>query len=782
MDPQNFNPFNVAASSPVQHAVSEAPQTDEAMEFEHHLAEASQAAPVASRGPDYPYLSTEDLSLIDSAVAQYVARKNVQPATATGYSTGLRRLVNDLRRGGQTTDLADHKALHDHANTHFPKDTNVKRGVTVLREYHLPAYPHLTEEDRNLIDTVIAGYAAQQNLQPNTAKSYTRALRRLVNDLRRGDQMTDLADHKSLLAHLNTHFPNNGAMKTAVGVLRAYYAHAAHSRAGKRLRTLNDLEEVVLYPQPSANAASGGSSAAPQVASTGVIIRGSDKRPLYSEDAAAVVRLQQALIQGGKASEAARRLGSCLVKFSRWLFENNRPSIVARLDSKSLSDDGAIHRYPGASDANLLEALDYFRTLMTTGVVVPAPPGRPRAKLNPPPQNVPLINPETVALMEPLRIDDAGAQHSASQQANTRLEELQEEQDGQHAPSAFIQEQTAFQSEQLPQGELRRVLDHSGDQAMPSAVSDLSEELQLHDELHGLGDNYALSFPIDPEELTSDRELFSPDELLRPLDDEPAEELQDWLDGHPAPSPFIQAQAAFHAEQPPQGELRRVLDHVDNQAMPSAVSDPSEELRRLEKQLHDERHGLGDNYALSFPIDPEDFTSDRELFSPDELLRPDEPAEELQDWLDGHRASSPFIQAQAAFHSEQPPQGELRRVLDHLDDQAMPSAVSDPSEELRRLEKQLHDELHGLGGNQPALSFSIDPEDLTFDLDQFPPGELRRLLDDEPAEKLQAAFHSEQLPQGELERLLDHLDDQAMPSAVSDPSEELQERDDHPPV
>ncbi|RQH15965.1 hypothetical protein EHH60_01885 [Bradyrhizobium sp. RP6] len=550
--------------------------------------------------------------------------------------------MNDLRRGGQTIDLADHKAVHDHANTHFPKDTNVKRGVTVLREYHGPAYPHLTEEDRNLIDTVIARHAAQQNLQPTTAKNYTRALRRLVNDLRRGDQTTDLADHKSLLAHLNTHFPNNGDMKTAVGVLRAYYVpndNAAHSRAAKRPRTLNDLEEVVVYGQPSANAASGGSSGARQVATTGVIThRHSDERPVYAEDAA-VLKLEHALIEAGMSSRKAHVHGSRLIDYSRWLFENNRPSIVARLDSKLLIDDGAIHKYTGGSSATLLKSLDHFRTFRATGrPVVRA--ARPSAERNGSSQTVELINPETAMLMEPRRIDGAGAQHSASQRANTRLEELQEEQDGQHAPSAFIQEQTAFQSEQLPQGELRRVLDHSGDQAMPSAVSDLSEELQLHDELHELGDNYALSLPIDPEDLTSDRELFSPDELLRP----------------------------------------------------------------------------------------------------------DEPAEELQDWLDGHPASSPFIQAQAAFHSEPPPQGELRRVLDHLDDQAMPSAVSDPSEELRRLEKQLHDELHGLGGNQPALSFSIDPEDLTFDLDQFPPGELRRLLDDEPAEELQAAFHSEQLP------------------------------------
>ncbi|WP_158626703.1 hypothetical protein [Bradyrhizobium sp. RP6] len=561
MDTQNFNRFNVPASSQVQQEVSEAPQTDEAVQFEQHLAEASQAASVAIRRP------------------------------------------ND--------------------------------------------YPHLTEEDRNLIDTVIARYAAQQNLQPNTAKGYTQALRRLVNDLRRGGQTIDFTDHKSLLDHANTHFPKIARMRHALGVLRAYYAandNAAHSRAAKRPRTLNDLEEVVVYGQPSANAASGGSSAAPQVASTGVIIGGqSGGRPPYSEDAAAVRGLMQALIQGGMTYNWARYLGSVLGGFSRWLSENNRPSIVARLDSKSLSADGAIQMYPRGSDANLLKALDYFHTFWTTGVVVPAKRRPPRANLNPPPQNVPLINPETVALMEPLRIDDAGAQHSASQQANTRLEELQEEQDGQHAPPAFIQEQTAFQSEQLPQGELRRVLDHLDDQAMPSPVS--AEELQrmeeqLHDELHGLGRNQpALSFSIDPEDLTFDLDQFPPGELPRLLYDESAEELQEWRDDHSAPSTFIQARAAFDSKQIPEGELRRVLDHPDDEAMPSAVSDPSEELLRLEKQLHDELQGRRDDQpAPSFSIDPEDLTFDLDQFPPGELRRlvHDEPAEELQEWRDDH--------------------------------------------------------------------------------------------------------------------------------------------------
>ncbi|WP_407166145.1 hypothetical protein [Bradyrhizobium sp. ORS 111] len=746
MDPQDFN---VPASSQVQQAVSEEPQAGQDA-FEQHLAEASQAAPVASRDPaypnlptedqsliksvitqyaaqkkptpgtvrhytqvlhrlvndlrargqttdladhesllkyantyfpndsnikaglsvlgayydidsNYPYLSPEDRSLIGRMITQYAAQKNVQPATATYYSTALRRLANDVRARGHTIDLADYKSLLDHANTYFPKDEHMKRGLSVLCAYHGldPAYPNLSTEDRNLIDSVITQYAAQKSPKPETVKRYTRALRQLANDLRGRGQTTDLADHKSLLEYANTYFPKDGHMRSAVGVLRDCYApdsDAAPSRAAKRLRTPNDLEEVVAYRQPSANVASEGSSAAPQVASTGVIIRGqSDKRPFYFEDAAAVLGLEQALIRGGMTSKSARQLGNGLVGFSRWLFENNRPSIVARLDRKSLSDDEALFKYPGGTDANLLKALEYFHTFRTTGMVVPTQPGRASAKLKASHQNV-ALNPESAAPMEPLRIDDAAAQHSASDEASTRLEELQEEQDGQAAPTAFIRAQAAFHPEQLPQGELRRVLDHLDDEAMPSAVSVASEELQrLEQQMHAefLGPGYpALSFSIDPEEFTLDRELFSPEELRRLLDDEPAEELQ-----------------------------------------------------LLEKQLHDELHGLGDNHlALPLSIDPEEFTSDRELFSLEELLRPldDEPAEELQEWRDDHFAPSAF--AQAALHSEQFSQGELRRVLDHLDDEGVPSAASVALEELQHLEKQLHDDLHGLGDNHRATS------------------------------------------------------------------------------
>ncbi len=135
MDPQDFDPFDVPAWSQGQHAVSEAPQTSPAARdrFEQHLAEARRAdpAPVGARD-HYPHLSTEDRDLIDRAIAQYAAQKNLQPSTVSFYTQALRRLANDLRARGQMTDLGDHASLLAHAETYFPKDTPMKTSVGKL--------------------------------------------------------------------------------------------------------------------------------------------------------------------------------------------------------------------------------------------------------------------------------------------------------------------------------------------------------------------------------------------------------------------------------------------------------------------------------------------------------------------------------------------------------------------------------------------------------------------------------------------------------------------------
>ncbi|MDF0584977.1 hypothetical protein [Bradyrhizobium yuanmingense] len=594
MDPQNFDPFNVPAWSQVQHDVPQEPQTSHAGQdgFEQHLAEARQAepAPVGGRG-SYPHLSTEDRDLIDKAIAQYVDQKKPAANTVKLYTQALRRLANDLRARGQTTDLRDHQSLANHLDTYFPNDALMKTGVSVLRAYH---------DSRHLV------YRGRPRA-PSAKDAF--------NDGRQSpDETIDPRAQSNLLA--SEELPINHEHDTA------------QSRAAKRQRTLNDLEEVLVYRKPTASAASGGCGGAMPVASTGVIIRGQwDRRPLYPEDAADIFRLEEALIAGGMAAGTAKQHAVSLIGYSRWLFAKHKPSIVARLNAKSLSDGNDVREFSGASSSNrLLKALEYLRTFRSTGGVVPiVRPGRTRAKLNPSPQNVALINPEGPLLTEPTRIDSTAAQHRASYEANWQ-EEHQEGHDNQPVPSALLEGQVTVDPEQLPQEQLRRLRDHLEGQAIPSPVSLPSEQLQqlekkVRNELHQQSENPPdPSFPSDPEEFIIDLDQLSPAEVWRLLEDEDTQELTEGRDDQPATSAFIQEQVASDSEQLPQADLRRVLDHLDDQPSDSSVSVPPEELRRLEKDLHDALHGLtDDHFAPPVSIDPEEFTFEPEQFSPGEL-------------------------------------------------------------------------------------------------------------------------------------------------------------------
>ncbi|MEZ0015952.1 Ulp1 family isopeptidase [Sinorhizobium fredii] len=162
-------------------------------------------------------------------------------------------------------------------------------------------------------------------------------------------------------------------------------------------------------------------SSAPQPAQSPGIAIGRDNRPLYSEDAPLISGLEGALIKGGFSKSAAEQHGGSLRSFSRWLFAKEKPSIRARLDNQSLTDGGEVLEFTGQGNPKrLVQAIDYLRTLRSTGEV----PISRRAKLNPHPQNVALINPEDTVLMEPRRVDAAAAQHSASQKTGSRPEEL----------------------------------------------------------------------------------------------------------------------------------------------------------------------------------------------------------------------------------------------------------------------------------------------------------------------------------------------------------------------
>ncbi|WP_240533542.1 Ulp1 family isopeptidase [Sinorhizobium fredii] len=193
----------------------------------------------------------------------------------------------------------------------------------------------------------------------------------------------------------------------------AALARLRKSQAGAEAMELERLLGPMDEPGPS--------SSAPQPAQSPGIAIGRDNRPLYSEDAPLISGLEGALIKGGFSKSAAEQHGGSLRSFSRWLFAKEKPSIRARLDNQSLTDGGEVLEFTGQGNPKrLVQAIDYLRTLRSTGEV----PISRRAKLNPHPQNVALINPEDTVLMEPRRVDAAAAQHSASQKTGSRPEEL----------------------------------------------------------------------------------------------------------------------------------------------------------------------------------------------------------------------------------------------------------------------------------------------------------------------------------------------------------------------
>ncbi|MFK4535119.1 hypothetical protein ABIA00_003302 [Bradyrhizobium ottawaense] len=115
----------------------EEPQAGQAGQegFEQQLAEAGQAAPAAPKRANrncYPHLSEEDRDLIDKAIAQWAAQRNLSPSSASTYIQAIRRLVNDLRARGKTTDLGHHQSLVDHVNTNLSNPSTRSTMLTGL--------------------------------------------------------------------------------------------------------------------------------------------------------------------------------------------------------------------------------------------------------------------------------------------------------------------------------------------------------------------------------------------------------------------------------------------------------------------------------------------------------------------------------------------------------------------------------------------------------------------------------------------------------------------------
>ncbi|UGY30314.1 C48 family peptidase (plasmid) [Bradyrhizobium septentrionale] len=163
----------------------------------------------------------------------------------------------------------------------------------------------------------------------------------------------------------------------------------AELRPAKRPRTLDNLHGLASERQLSeiANSNGGGgampAASALQPAQSAGVLKGRSKQPLYSEDARLISGLGKALIKGPTAYSYVSSLRS----FGRWLFENNKDPIAARLDDQSLTDD-AREAIEKGHNRRLRPAIDYLRTVQSTGGDVPI---TGRADLNPHPQDVALI-------------------------------------------------------------------------------------------------------------------------------------------------------------------------------------------------------------------------------------------------------------------------------------------------------------------------------------------------------------------------------------------------------
>ncbi|WP_338830724.1 Ulp1 family isopeptidase [Bradyrhizobium sp. 27S5] len=116
-------------------------------------------------------------------------------------------------------------------------------------------------------------------------------------------------------------------------------------------------------------------------------VYGTRRRPLYSQDADLILGLEEALIKGGAVKRTAKENVGHLLRLGRWLFENKKQAIAARLDDESLTVD-ACEFFGKGNPTRLLTAIGHLRTSQSTGGIVPI---ADRAKLNPYPQDAALI-------------------------------------------------------------------------------------------------------------------------------------------------------------------------------------------------------------------------------------------------------------------------------------------------------------------------------------------------------------------------------------------------------
>ncbi|WP_284283638.1 Ulp1 family isopeptidase [Mesorhizobium amorphae] len=499
MNPAHFNPNDPAVRQTFQATQQQQGGGGGQNEFEQHLHEAGQAEAVpaatvpAAPVRNYPHLSDEDRNLIDTAIKAEVAGRDLNEATFRVYKSALSRLGNQLGSQGKTLSELDHTSLAAFVKTSFPRDGTMLPALTALRRQRDPNAPanarlrnEPSVEDKSLIERALQAGATRRQWRPVTTLLHARHLRALSKSLGPEQTITAL-DHDSLVAHVVRSFEGRerAEMTTALGMLRDYrergdadlgpphYVAAAEGgrlpddvarvsgrpepapatapnivlhdsilkgpfgtggvpspalaanptqlRRGadqpeqlipaKRQKTLGNAQGYAIgrplseggnssgRVQPSIQQLISSREAPPPHAGGGEAVQGasalqpghsttvgSDRRPLYSDDASLIEDLRAALFARGNKDSSVRTHVNCLLAFSRWLFQNDKQGIAPRLHDPSLDDDVLKHQSSGVS-SSIVVALRLLRACQADGAL----PRKRRAGLAPYPGDVALI-------------------------------------------------------------------------------------------------------------------------------------------------------------------------------------------------------------------------------------------------------------------------------------------------------------------------------------------------------------------------------------------------------
>ncbi|ANW03275.1 hypothetical protein LMTR13_27190 [Bradyrhizobium icense] len=406
--------------------------------------------------------------------------------------------------------------------------------------------------------------------------------------------------------------------------------------------------------------------------------------------------------------------------FSRWLFAKNKPSLVARLDSKSLSDGGDVYEFVGkGKPERLLSALDHLRSFRSTGEVI-VHPRRGRAKDAP----VVLGLEEALIKAGTRRPDIAAAQLSAS--SALRPTESRGGVTGSDKRPLYSEDAPVVLG-------LEEALIKAGTRRLDIAAAQLSASSALQPaQSRGVvtGSDMRPLYFEDARDISGLQEAFIKAGMRASAYNfaGPLRSFSRWLFAKNKPSLVARLDSKSLS-----GDVSRFIGKGNPDRLLRAI----DELRTFRSTGSIALPGAQPNPHPPdvAPIHPENavLMEPRLIGDAAAQHRASHEAssrrEDLRERQEDQPAPSVLVQEHVAFNPEQISPGELRRVLDHLDDQSMPSPASVVPEELLGLEEQLHNEIQRQPDDQP-----VDPEEFTFNLEQFSPGELRRLLDTEGAQ------------------------------------------------